>query len=169
MVNVYSAPGFLWKHPRMDRRFWRFVLMFSTSLTCPTDFGYLLWSPKYVELALSVSESTQGDQYGGGMLSGYVQDTSQKRTWSQVKPQLHQLKGDILQMVERRKLLHRRKTRNQAMRRQQFKGNVETLGCQLVTSMARIGREGLHAQRNLHLPNRRKDTHWTLTGNRESS
>ena len=88
--------------------------------------------------------------------SSYVQDTSQKRTWSQVKPQLHQLKEDILQMVERRRLLHRRKTWNQPMRRQQFKGNGEALGCQLVTSVARIGREGLHAQRDLHLPNRLK-------------
>ena len=132
------------------------MLSIAVRVETKTHDGYLLWSPKYVELALSVSESTQGDQYGGGLLSSYVQDTSQKRTWSQVKPQLHQLKGDILQMVERRKFLHRRKTKNQAMRRQQFKGNVETLGCQLVTSMARIGREGLHAQGNLNLPNRLK-------------
>ena len=36
-----------------------------------------------------------------------LQDTSQQRKWSQVKPQPHQLKGEIIQMVERRKLLHR--------------------------------------------------------------
>ena len=132
------------------------MLSIAIRVETKTHDRYLLWSPNYVELALSVSESTQGDQYGGCMLSSYVQDRSQKRLWSKVKPQLHQLKVHILQMVERRKLLHRRKTKNRALRRQQFKGNLETLVYQLVTSMARTAREGLHARRNLNLPNRLK-------------
>ena len=133
------------------RKEWQAGHVLSTELALPamlsiavrvetkTHVGYLLWSPKYVKLVLSVSESTQRGQYGGGMLSTYVQDTSQQRTWSQVKPQPHQLKGDIFQMVERRKLLHRGKTKTRTVRRHQQKGNVETLGCRRVTSMAQIG------------------------------
>ena len=46
------------------------------------------------------------------------------------------------------------KDKRSSKRRHQPRGNVETPGCQLVTSMVRIGREGLDARRNVNLTNR---------------
>ena len=71
--------------------------------------GYLLWSPKYVELALSVSESTQElrpiwRRHVEQLRPRYVSEED-------VEPgETPTSSGDIFQMVEWRKLLHRRKT-----------------------------------------------------------